>query len=352
MKLRIIVIFSLILFLLAIFYNVYQKNVSSGETFKSTLTPTDDTTQVKKELHPLSIQAFRERIYPGSEIKIERELSNSALYTRYLASYSSEDHKIFGILAVPNGEKPEAGWPAIVFNHGYIQPEGYINTQKYVAYIDYLSRNGYVVFMSDYRGHGDSEGDPEGGYFSPAYTIDVLNAFESIRNYPEVDSDNVGMWGHSMGGSITLRSMVVSSDVKASVIWAGVVSSYEDIIYNWPRTRQWTSSNREVHSHRSGREDVIKEFGEPKDNKEFWNSLSAIEFVEDISGPVQLHHGTGDAHVPSTFSEKLENKLKEANKEVELYLYDTPDHNLGTPSFEVAMTRTVEYFDKYLKDKE
>jgi len=29
------------------------------------------------------------------------------------------------------------------------------------------------------------------------------------------------MWGHSMGGEITLRAMVVSRDINAGVIWAG-----------------------------------------------------------------------------------------------------------------------------------
>ena len=354
MNFKLIFILAVLLLVSFIAVGLFDTGSESSESQNGNtkLAAASDEESITQKPHPLSIQAFRKRDYPGSEIQIEKSLVVTPLYKEHLTSYTSDGNKIFGILAVPVGEKPEAGWPAIVFNHGYIQPAGYINTQKYVAYIDYLVRNGYVVFMSDYRGHGDSEGEAEGGYFSPAYTVDVLNALESIKKYEEVDPENVGMWGHSMGGSITLRSMVVSKDIKASVIWAGVVGSYEDIIYNWPRTRQWNQSNREVHSHRSGREDVIKEFGEPKDNQEFWNSLSAIEFVEDISGPVQLHHGTGDTHVPAAFSEKLENKLKNVNKEVELYLYDTTDHNLGSPSFETAMKRTVDFFDKYLKSNQ
>jgi hypothetical protein len=39
-----------------------------------------------------------------------------------------------------------------------------------VAYVDALARNGYIVFKSDYRGHGNSEGSAPGGYGSPAYT--------------------------------------------------------------------------------------------------------------------------------------------------------------------------------------
>ena len=37
------------------------------------------------------------------------------------------------------------------------------------------------------------------------------------------------MWGHSMGGYITLRSMVITNTIKAGVIWAGVVGPYPNL---------------------------------------------------------------------------------------------------------------------------
>ena len=45
------------------------------------------------------------------------------------------------------------------------------------------------------------------------------------------------MWGHSMGGYITLRAMVIDADIKAGVIWAGVVASYPDLVERWNRQR-------------------------------------------------------------------------------------------------------------------
>ena len=93
-------------------------------------------------------------------------------------------------------------------------------------YVDGFAHNGYIVFRADYRGHGSSEGEATGGYGSPAYTIDVLNALTAMKNYPGADPNRIGMWGHSMGGHITLRAMVTHGDIKAGVIWAGVVASY------------------------------------------------------------------------------------------------------------------------------
>ena len=76
--------------------------------------------------------------------------------------------------------------------------------------MDGFARNGYVVFRPDYRGHDQSEGNASGGYGSPDYTIDVLNALSSVKRYAAVDPERIGMWGHSMGGHITLRSMVTT----------------------------------------------------------------------------------------------------------------------------------------------
>jgi len=66
-----------------------------------------------------------------------------------------------------------------------------------------------------------------GAYGDPGYTIDVLNAVASIKSFAQADGDRVGFFGHSMGGYITARAMVVSDDIKAGVIWAGVVAPYE-----------------------------------------------------------------------------------------------------------------------------
>src|SRR4030065_676050 len=62
------------------------------------------------------------------------------------------------LLSVPFGDPPASGWPAIIFNHGFIPPDEYRTTERYVAYVDGFARNGYIVFRSDYRGHGDSDG--------------------------------------------------------------------------------------------------------------------------------------------------------------------------------------------------
>lgn len=306
----------------------------------------------EKAPHPLSIQALRSGDYTGSDIVIEQTLTPGSNYKRYIASYKSEGLKIYALLTVPNGEKPNSGWPVVIFNHGFIPPAQYVTTERYIAYTDAFSRNGYIVFRSDYRGHGNSEGEGN-SYGSNGYSIDVLNAIASVKKYPEADPRRIGMWGHSMGGHITLRNMVVSKDIKAGVIWAGVVASYPDMLSKWRRgnvTATTLPSPFPTTSARGGwRQGFIQQYGTPEENPTFWNSISATAYLADISGPIQLHHGTADHSVPHEFSETLARQLQDVGKEVELYIYPGDEHDIPN-NFGVAMQRSIEFFDKYVKN--
>jgi dipeptidyl aminopeptidase/acylaminoacyl peptidase len=311
-------------------------------TFTPTITPTPTPT-----LHPMSILAMRQRTYPGSEIVIEQELERGANYSRYYAYYLSEGYKIYALLTIPDGEMPATGWPAIVFNHGYIPPTQYRTTERYIAYVDWLARSGYIVFRIDYRGHDRSEGQPSGAYGSPGYAVDVLNAAAALKQYPPADPQRIGMWGHSMGGYLTLRAMVIDPDIKAGVIWAGVVASYPDLLTRWRRGSGPTSTPS-VGGTRSWRSGWLSQYGTPEENPEFWNTVSSNSFLQDISGPIQLHHGDADEDVPVIFSQLLYDQLQQAGQSAELYIYPGDNHNLSG-YFSAAMQRTIQFYNQYLK---
>lgn len=305
------------------------------------------------DLHPLSIESMRQREYPGSDIVIEETLASGSNYNRYYVSYLSEGLKIYALLTVPRGKKPATGWPAVVFNHGFIPPDVYKTTERYIAYVDAFARNGYIVLRSDYRGHDRSEGEPTGAYGSPGYVIDVLNAVSSVKRYKDADPNRIGMWGHSMGGYITLRAMVINKDIKAGVIWAGVVASYPDMLARWRRNNTNATPtpdpNATPTAGRRWRQSLQEEYGTPAENPAFWNSISANSYLQDLSGPVQLHHGTADASVPYEFSVTLDQQIKDAGGARELLTYAGDNHNLSG-NLSLALRRSVQFFDKRVKN--
>lgn len=322
-----------------------ESEPTSTPTVTATSIPTPTSTPTPPPLNPLTIEWMRQQQYPGSDIVIEQTLAAGSNYARYVVSYRSDGLKIYAMMTVPKAAKPKTGFPVVVFNHGYIQPSVYRTTERYVAYVDAIAKSGYIVFKADYRGHGNSEGDATGGYGSPNYTVDVLNAMASVKKYKDADPNRIGMWGHSMGGQITLRSLVTAKDIRAAVIWAGVVAPYADLMNSW---RRQSGGGAPAPSMGGWRRSLTDEYGAPDENPQFWNSISPNAYVADIVAPIQLHHSPVDTHVPYLFSEILSQELKGANKSVEFFSYPKDDHNLSK-SLTLAMQRTVAFFDKYVK---
>ena len=53
-------------------------------------------------------------------------LGTTDAYTRYEVTYRSGDLRVSGVLLVPTGKGP---FPAVVLNHGYIEPSIYVTGQ-------------------------------------------------------------------------------------------------------------------------------------------------------------------------------------------------------------------------------
>lgn len=300
-------------------------------------------------LNPLIIQAMRARTYPGSSISIEQTLSPMPTYNRYIASYESDGLKIYALLLVPKGTKPVGGWPVIILNHGYIIPEKYTPDGNYIAYADAFARNGYIVFKPNYRGNGKSQGKPTSTYYSPDYITDDLNAIASIKGYPDANPGKIGVWGHSMGGQITLKDLVINTkDIKAAVIWGGVVGLYSDIISNWQNRVSYKPDAEDLALRLQNLSSLEGMYGTPQTDPAFWNSVDPNSFLKDITAPVQIDVGLADTQVPSDFSTGLYNRLKSFGKTVEYFEYPGSNHDINQ-SFTLAMQRTVSFFNRYLK---
>ena len=160
------------------------------------------------------------------------------------------------------------------------------------------------------------------------------------------------MWGHSMAGNLVLRAMLVEPDVKAGVIWAGAVYSYDDFgqygiddnTYRPPATSEAQDS---ADPRRRSRE-IFETYGRPDTAVDYWKAVSLTENLGYLTQPVQLHQAEDDSVVNIGYSYGLAAALQENELLYEFYAYEGGGHNLISPYFDQAMLRTVEFFRKYL----
>lgn len=310
--------------------------------------PTTSITQPPSNSSPLAITVMRQKSYPASAITIEQTLDSGTNYNRYVVSYMSDGLKIYGLLTVPFGQKPAGGWPVILFNHGYIPPASYSTISSYAIMVDPLAQAGYIVFKPDYRGNGNSQGTPTQSYITPDYVSDSMNALAAIKVYKDANPNKIGVFGHSMGGNITLHELVMTHDFKAAELMAGVVGDESDIISWW---NQRFAANSIVGNDLDTYyviQQMIKSHGTPATDPSYWNAIDPTQFISYINEPVQIQVGTADEDVPINFSSSLDDLLKKAGKQVNYISYPGADHNVS-PDTASAMSQTVVFFNTYVK---
>lgn len=273
------------------------------------------------------IESLRKRQFSGGEIKIEETLSNQEGYTSYIFSYPSDNLKIYGKMNIPNGDGP---FPAVLLNHGYFNQSSYVSGNGTDGMANILVANGYITLASDYRGFGKSENDSSGARAGhrPDYAIDILNLLSSIKSLPKADTNKIGMWGHSMGGEVSLRTVEASNQVKALVLWAPTSGRASDnaAFYGGGRHSPSGSSNPTL------------------------EGVSPINYLKYISAPISLHQGLADTEVKPDWSKELNEALKKEGKTVEYFEYEGQDHNFKNLGWGTISDRTVDFFDKYLKN--
>ncbi len=343
-----VIVVLLLLCIIGTGYFFLQKTSTKSATPILRISGTTITPTPNSMVNPLAISSMKQKSYPGSALVVAATLTPGADYSRYIVSYLSEGLKQYGLLTVPTGQKPAGGWPVILFNHGYIPPAQYSTEISYASFVNPLASAGYIVFKPDYRGNGNSEGTPMQIYVSADYLVDSMNALASIKQYKDANPQKIGVFGHSMGGNITLHELVISKDIQAAELMAGVVGD-ETGILNWWNQRISAKSiiGNDLDTSYIVQQ-MIADYGTPVTNPQYWNAIDPTKYVSDITAPVEIQVGTADVSVPPVFSSSLRDTLQSAGKTVVYHAYAGADHNLS-PDSSRALTETVAFFNQYLK---
>ncbi len=135
--------------------------------------------------------------------------------------YESEDVRypnleagieLAGTLTLPEGEGPFPAVALITGSGAQDRDQALMGHRPFLVLADHLTRQGIAVLRSDDRGVGESEGEFTAAT-SRDFAGDAAAAVAYLRSRPEVDSERVGLVGHSEGGIIA---------PMVAVEWGGV----------------------------------------------------------------------------------------------------------------------------------
>ena len=120
-----------------------------------------------------------------------------------------------GLLYVPASATAQHPAPAVLVSHGFI------NTREMQSpFAIELSRRGFVVLAMDMTGHGYSGGFlGEQGFGGPG-------SLKYLQSLPYVDKSNIGLEGHSMGGSPVMNAVASQPDGYRSVVLEGSTTGF------------------------------------------------------------------------------------------------------------------------------
>jgi dipeptidyl aminopeptidase/acylaminoacyl peptidase len=127
-----------------------------------------------------------------------------------------------------------------------------------------------------------------------------------------VDLNRIGIWGHSIGGSIAMRTMSVEPDTFKAAILYGAVSQRNGTVLDG----------------------------------------SGIYDFSEVETQISIHHGENDDVIPVEQSRELCRQLEQLGKDPECYYYEGQPHTFYRDQWAdpLFMERTLEFFDQYVKN--
>ncbi len=139
-----------------------------------------------------------------------------------------------GTLAIPKGEPPSAGWPAVVLVHGsgpHDRDETIGPNRPFLDIARGLAAQGIAVLRYEKRSRARPQDLAERAYtIDDETTDDAVAAIAALRATEGIDPKRVFVFGHSQGGMLASRIALKAGDVAGLVLFAAPARPLLDIL--------------------------------------------------------------------------------------------------------------------------
>jgi dipeptidyl aminopeptidase/acylaminoacyl peptidase len=230
----------------------------------------------------------------------------------------------------------DATKPAVIFVHGagYLQNVHYQWSSYFREYMfhNLLADNGYTVLDIDYTGSSGYGRDFRTGIYRHMGGKDLTDQVDGAKLLTEkygINPKNIGIYGGSYGGFITLMAMFTEPDVFAA--GAGLRS-----VTDWAHYNHGYTSNI---------------LNEPYNDEKAYQMSSPINFADGLKGHLLMCHGMLDLNVHFQDIVRLSQRLIELKKNNwELAVFPIEDHGFEQPtSWRDEYSRIYKLFQENLK---
>ncbi len=216
-----------------------------------------------------------------------------------------------------------------------------------------------MTLASDYRSWGGSQSGPS-LYYS-GLVADVVNLIHAVPSIAQANPAEIGIWGHSMGGGVTMKVLEIEPGIKAAVLYSTVSADDADLIARWGlgcigdvaagEQRLGCNSSDVVPSDLAS--SLIEAFKASANDPALLGQISAINHLDLLNVPIQISYGTADglllSGTPPDWSKKLYSALIAAHKDAALFAYEGEAHSFNGDHWIAFMDTSARFFDQYLK---
>ncbi|HEY3627915.1 MAG TPA: DPP IV N-terminal domain-containing protein [Terracidiphilus sp.] len=242
---------------------------------------------------------------------------------------------LYGLMFKPTRLDPAAKYPIVDFVYPGPQGSSCPERSFHAGFLDLpaLAELGFVVVCIDAMGTESRSKSFHEAYYGNMGDNGIPDQVAGIRQlaaqYPFIDLDRVGIYGHSGGGFAAAAAMFHYPDFfKVGISESGNHDNrdYED---DW--AEKWSGLEEKKPNGTSN-----------------YDSQANQNFAQNLKGHLLLSHGTMDDNVPPNNTLMLVNALIKANKDFDLLLIPNVAHGYG-PTFPYMARRRWDYFVRYLK---
>jgi dipeptidyl aminopeptidase/acylaminoacyl peptidase len=235
-------------------------------------------------------------------------------------TFQNGDVTLAGTLDLPAGEGP---FPAIVTIHG--SPPLTRNDIYNLRISHFFVQHGYAVLRYDKRGAGESTGKytgvgtEEGEAQVSVLAEDALAGVQFLKNHDLIDSDMIGLAGHSQAGWIIPLAASKSPDVAFMIISSGPTSTVGQEIYYSDLVEGDNAETTEISLAEAS--DMARDYTGPVG----FDPIPALETI-DIPGLWLLGAQDNSIPIPLTI-EILDSLITDQGKDFSYIVYPNKDHS-------------------------